>query len=503
MKKRKLLNLGMILISVFIVLSGLLAAGMVKGWFSGTDTLSVSHRSGIVTVERSGLAYQVKEGNALHIGDVISTKTFASLGISIEETPFLWLTDASEIAIENETPASFQVAKGETFTDARELEKEVRERFADVELTAEQAVWSVSVQSGASTVCVYAGKVEVAGADEVESVAAGQQLSVVKTTEGKAEVTLRDMSATALNDFQMNRLLEAKMDGSFCFTEEELGEVKQKRESEKLRAQQAELLADNAAKTDKEKEEETTETETEEDDWKEKRFTIHKSKGTSAQNDTQNADGSSTVRDDTQTEKAREQEASKQQQESEEQEASEQSEESGQQEISKQPEESEASEEAKQPEVTTNPEESDTSEKQPETQALYCTIEIRCDTILNNMGALSAEKEACVPSDGTVLAVSKIAFTQGETAFDVLKRACDLAGIQIEYSYTPMYKSYYVEGIQQLYEFDCGSESGWMYKVNGWFPNYGCSGYTVKEGDEIVFCYTCNGLGADVGGSNY
>ena len=33
-----------------------------------------------------------------------------------------------------------------------------------------------------------------------------------------------------------------------------------------------------------------------------------------------------------------------------------------------------------------------------------------------------------------------------------------------------MYNSYYVEGIGNLYEFDCGSESGWMYKVNGWFP---------------------------------
>ena len=38
-----------------------------------------------------------------------------------------------------------------------------------------------------------------------------------------------------------------------------------------------------------------------------------------------------------------------------------------------------------------------------------------------------------------------------------------------------------------------------MYKVNGWFPNYGCSSYTVSDGDNIVFCYTCNGLGADVG----
>ena len=58
-----------------------------------------------------------------------------------------------------------------------------------------------------------------------------------------------------------------------------------------------------------------------------------------------------------------------------------------------------------------------------------------------------------------------------------------------------MYNSYYVEGIGNLYEFDCGSESGWMYKVNGWFPNYGCSSYTLSDGDVIVWCYTCNGRG--------
>ena len=46
---------------------------------------------------------------------------------------------------------------------------------------------------------------------------------------------------------------------------------------------------------------------------------------------------------------------------------------------------------------------------------------------------------------------------------------------------------------------DCGNESGWMYKVNGWFPNYGCSKYMLEDGDTIVWCYTCNGLGADVG----
>ena len=132
-----------------------------------------------------------------------------------------------------------------------------------------------------------------------------------------------------------------------------------------------------------------------------------------------------------------------------------------------------------------------------------CKISIRCDTILNNMSDLKEGKNKYVPSNGVILATSEIDFDEGETVLDVLKRACSLAGIQLEYSWTPMYNSYYIEGINNLYEFDCGEESGWMYKVNGWFPNYGCSAYTLKDGDAIVFCYTCKGLGADVGGSVY
>ncbi len=62
-----------------------------------------------------------------------------------------------------------------------------------------------------------------------------------------------------------------------------------------------------------------------------------------------------------------------------------------------------------------------------------------------------------------------------------------------------MYNSAYIEGINNLYEFDCGSLSGWMYKVNEWFPNYGCSRYELKNGDDVVWCYTCD-LGYDVGG---
>lgn len=91
-----------------------------------------------------------------------------------------------------------------------------------------------------------------------------------------------------------------------------------------------------------------------------------------------------------------------------------------------------------------------------------------------------------------------VSFSSGESVHDVLQRVCKDKGIHTESQYTPAYDSAYVEGINQLYEFDCGELSGWMYNVNGWFPNYGCSKYTVSNGDTINWVYTCD-LGKDVG----
>lgn len=135
----------------------------------------------------------------------------------------------------------------------------------------------------------------------------------------------------------------------------------------------------------------------------------------------------------------------------------------------------------------------------PGQEGSVCTVTIVCDTILNNLDALDKEKAPYVPKDGVILPKTRVSFARGDSAFVVLQRVSTAADIQLESSWTPMYGSSYVEGINHLYEFDCGKESGWMYKVNGRFPNYGCSAYAVENGDDIVWCYTCNGYGKDVG----
>ncbi|MBO4725584.1 MAG: DUF4430 domain-containing protein, partial [Firmicutes bacterium] len=128
-----------------------------------------------------------------------------------------------------------------------------------------------------------------------------------------------------------------------------------------------------------------------------------------------------------------------------------------------------------------------------------CTISISCATILDHMDWLEDEKKPLVPEDGVILKATKVTFYEGESVFNVLQRTCKQNKIHMEFVDTPMYNSAYIEGINNLYEFDCGQLSGWMYSVNGWFPNYGCSRYQLKDGDIIKWVYTCD-LGYDVGG---
>lgn len=117
------------------------------------------------------------------------------------------------------------------------------------------------------------------------------------------------------------------------------------------------------------------------------------------------------------------------------------------------------------------------------------------------MDWLDPEKAELVPEDGWILEPTEVAFRDGESVFDVLQRTCRQNKIHMEFSDTPAYNSAYIEGIHNLYEFDCGEQSGWMYRVNGWFPNYGCSRYALQEGDIVEWVYTCD-MGADVGSYN-
>ncbi|MDR0380889.1 MAG: DUF4430 domain-containing protein [Oscillospiraceae bacterium] len=137
----------------------------------------------------------------------------------------------------------------------------------------------------------------------------------------------------------------------------------------------------------------------------------------------------------------------------------------------------------------------------PGESAYTCTLSVRCDTISDNLAYLDPEKHALVPADGVIFPATTVTFSEGESAFTLLQREMRRAQIHMEFVRTPLYNSAYIEGIHNLYAFDVGELSGWMYRVNDEFPNYGCSRYLLRDGDAVEFVYTCD-LGRDVGGGD-
>lgn len=123
------------------------------------------------------------------------------------------------------------------------------------------------------------------------------------------------------------------------------------------------------------------------------------------------------------------------------------------------------------------------------------TIAIDCITAINN----EINKKngfTHLPMDGKILQAIEVELKEGDTVFDILVKATRQNGVQMEY--TGIGSTIYIEGIDNLYEFDGGKDSGWMYSVNDLYPNYGCGIYKVKESDVIKWNYTCD-LGRDLG----
>ncbi len=125
-------------------------------------------------------------------------------------------------------------------------------------------------------------------------------------------------------------------------------------------------------------------------------------------------------------------------------------------------------------------------------EGIHCFVSIDCLNILSHMSKLKESKKDYVPKDGIILKKTEVTVKPGTSAYDVLYQACRERNIHLEAAYTPMYGTYYVEGIHQLYEFDCGDLSGWNYMVNGRQPSVGCSKYQVRDGDVIAWRFTCD-----------
>ena len=121
-----------------------------------------------------------------------------------------------------------------------------------------------------------------------------------------------------------------------------------------------------------------------------------------------------------------------------------------------------------------------------ESYAYSATVTVSCENILKDISVISEEKQELVPEDGYILKDVNVGFNEGERAFTVLERALKENKIQFEH------ESAYVKGIGNIYEFDAGDMSGWLFKVNGEYGDMGLGDTTLSDGDTLLMFYACD-----------
>lgn len=139
---------------------------------------------------------------------------------------------------------------------------------------------------------------------------------------------------------------------------------------------------------------------------------------------------------------------------------------------------------------TTLKKENDDKVTQTTSSEINCSITIECKSILDNMDDLKKGHESYVPKNGIMLDNYKATLKSKSTVYDLLKKACNDKGIT--YTAKDTMYSVYIVGINNIDEKDCGKDSGWMYSVNGSFPNVSADSKRLKDGDKVVFTYTCS-----------
>lgn len=132
------------------------------------------------------------------------------------------------------------------------------------------------------------------------------------------------------------------------------------------------------------------------------------------------------------------------------------------------------------------------SQKEPVGKVI---VSINCDTAVANELHKEEKWNGIIPEDGCILPETEVPLYENDTVFDVLFAVRDEYGIHMEYNGGT--GTEYIEGIGNLYQYDGGRWSGWMFSVNGKYPEIGCGQYKLKDGDLVSWDYTCD-LGLDL-----
>ncbi|WP_304442368.1 DUF4430 domain-containing protein [Sporosarcina sp. P21c] len=157
---------------------------------------------------------------------------------------------------------------------------------------------------------------------------------------------------------------------------------------------------------------------------------------------------------------------------------------------------------SEQPEVPVEPEPETPTEPKPETPTEPSQPtepeepNTPTDPVVPVEGKVTLSVEKRTMGQGDVIPAVQVSLQNGDTAYTVLRRIAGEKGIDV--IATGAGPDVYVKTIAGLSEFDGGQKSGWMYSVNGDFPQFSAGIYTLQDGDVLRWQYTRN-LGEDLG----
>ena len=86
-----------------------------------------------------------------------------------------------------------------------------------------------------------------------------------------------------------------------------------------------------------------------------------------------------------------------------------------------------------------------------------------------------------------ILEETEFEFEDGDTVFDLLKTATRENKIHMEFSGSG--KDAYVEGIDNIYAFDAGETSGWLFYINDEEPQEGAARIELEDGDKTEWIF--------------
>lgn len=113
------------------------------------------------------------------------------------------------------------------------------------------------------------------------------------------------------------------------------------------------------------------------------------------------------------------------------------------------------------------------------------------NTVKNTVPVQTVTFSIMGPKDkGTILPATKVSIKDGDTILQVLLHAASSHSPKLVVDYTGSGAMAYVQGIDNIYEFDYGAKSGWLFKQNGVSLTKSVGVTNIKAGDRIECYYT-------------